>query len=73
MTPPAFYTRAKVKAMVDENAARFEQVERATQELKEMLLRNQKEHREQMARLMETILQMEKKRKQIAKSPTQEK
>ena len=39
--------------MADENAARFEQMEQTTQELKEMLLINQEEHREQMANLME--------------------
>ena len=44
--------------MVDENAARFEQVEQTTQELKEMLLKNHEEHREQMASLMELVLQM---------------
>ena len=46
--------------MADENAARFEQMEQTTQELKEMLLKNQKEHREQMANLMEMVLQLTK-------------
>ena len=46
--------------MVDENAARFEQMEQTTQELKEMLLKNQEEHREQMANLMEMALQLTK-------------
>ena len=32
--------------MADENATRFEQMEQTTQELKEMLLKNQEEHRE---------------------------
>ena len=34
-------------------------MEQATQELKEMLLKNQEEYREQMASLMEIVLQME--------------
>ena len=38
--------------MADENTAWFEQMEQTTQELKEMLLKNHKEHREQMASLM---------------------
>ena len=46
--------------MADENAARFEQVEQTTQELKEMLLKNHEEHREQMTSLMEIVLQMTK-------------
>ena len=46
--------------MADENAARFEQMEQTTQELKEMLLKNQEEHCEQMASLMEIVLQMTK-------------
>ena len=46
--------------MADENAARFEQMEQTTQELKEMLLKNQEEHREQMANLMEMVLQLTK-------------
>ena len=46
--------------MADKNAARFEQVEQTTQELKEMLLKNHEEHREQMASLMEIVLQMTK-------------
>ena len=46
--------------MDDENAARFEQMEQATQELKEMLLKNHKEHREQIASLMEIVLRMTK-------------
>ena len=46
--------------MVDENAARFEQVEQTTQKLKEMLLKNHEEHREQMASLMKIVLQMTK-------------
>ena len=44
--------------MADENAARFEQMEQTTQELKEMLLKNHEDHREQMASLMEIVLQM---------------
>ena len=46
--------------MADENAARFEQMEQTMQELKEMLLKNQEEHREQMANLMEMVLQLTK-------------
>ena len=46
--------------MADENAARFEQMEQTAQELKEMLLKNQEEHREQMANLMEMVLQLTK-------------
>ena len=46
--------------MADENAARFEQVEQTTQELKEMLLKNHEEHREQMTSLMEIVLQITK-------------
>ena len=46
--------------MADENAARFEQMEQTVQELKEMLLKNQEEHREQMANLMEMVLQLTK-------------
>ena len=46
--------------MADENAARFEQMEQTTQELKEMLLKNQEEHRKQMANLMEMVLQLTK-------------
>ena len=42
--------------MADENAARFEQVEQTTQELKEILLKNHEEHREQMTSLMEIVL-----------------
>ena len=42
--------------MADENTARFEQIEQTTQELKEMLLKNHEEHREQMASLMEIVL-----------------
>ena len=42
--------------MADENAVRFEQMEQTTQELKEMLLKNQEEHREQMTNLMEMVL-----------------
>ena len=61
MAPPTrhrFYTRAKARVMVDENAARFEQMEQATQKLKEMLLKNHKDYREQMASLMKIVLQM---------------
>ena len=46
--------------MANENAARFEQMEQTTQELKEMLLKNQEEHREQMTNLMEMVLQLTK-------------
>ena len=46
--------------MADENVTRFEQMEQATQELKEMLLKNHEEHREQMASLTEIILRMTK-------------
>ena len=46
--------------MADENAVRFEQMEQTTQELKEMLLKNHEEHHEQMASLMEIVLQMTK-------------
>ena len=46
--------------MADENAAQFEQMEQTTQELKEMLSKNHEEHREQMASLMEIVLQMTK-------------
>ena len=46
--------------MADENAARFEQMEQATQELKEMLLKNHEEHREQIVSLMEIVLWMTK-------------
>ena len=46
--------------MANENAAQFEQMEQITQELKEMLLKNHKEHREQMASLMKIVLQMKK-------------
>ena len=46
--------------MADKNAVRFEQVEQTTQELKEMLLKNHEEHREQMDSLMEIVLQMTK-------------
>ena len=46
--------------MADENVAQFEHVEQTTQELKEMLLKNHEEHREQMASLMEIVLQMTK-------------
>ena len=55
-----FYTRSKARAMADENTARFKQVEQTTQELKEMLLKNHEEHREQMASLMELVLHMTK-------------
>ena len=48
--------------MTDENTARFEQMEQTTQKLKEMLLKNHEEHREQMASLMEIVLQMTKKK-----------
>ena len=48
-----FYTKAKARAMAIENAARFEQMEQAIQELKEMLLKNHEEHHEQMTSLME--------------------
>ena len=44
--------------MANENAAQFEQMEQTTQELKEMLLKNHEEHREQMASLMKIVLQM---------------
>ena len=44
--------------MADKNTVRFEQVEQTTQELKEMLLKNHEEHREQMASLMKILLQM---------------
>ena len=46
--------------MANENATRFEQMVQAKQKLKEMLLKNHKEHREQMASLMEIILWMTK-------------
>ena len=55
--------------MADENVARFEQMEQATQELKEMLLKNHEEHREQMASLMEIVLRMTKG-KVITKGPS---
>ena len=35
-------------------------MEQTTQELKEMLLKNQEEHQEQMANLMEMVLQLTK-------------
>ena len=57
-TSHRFYTRSKARAMADENAPRFEQMEQTTQELKEMLLKNHEEHREQMASLMKIVLQM---------------
>ena len=62
-TPPTshrFNTRSKARAMADENASRIEQMKQTTQELKEMLLKNQEEHREQMANLMEMVLQLTK-------------
>ena len=59
-TTHRFYTRSKARVMADENATRFEQMEQTTQELKEMLLKNHEEHREQMASLMEIVLQMTK-------------
>ena len=37
-------------------------MEQTTQELKEMLLKNHEEHREQMASLMEIVLQMTKRK-----------
>ena len=46
--------------MIDENATRFEQLEWATQELKDMFVKSQEEHREQMASLMEIVLQISK-------------
>ena len=46
--------------MADENVARFEQMEQTTQELKKMLLKNHEEHHEQIASLMEIVLQMTK-------------
>ena len=46
--------------MADENATRLEQLERATQELKDMFVKSQEEHREQMASLMETVLRISK-------------
>ena len=46
--------------MADENATRFEQLERATQELKDMFVKSQEEHREQMASLMDIVLRISK-------------
>ena len=48
--------------MTDENVARFEQMEQATQELKEMLLKNHEERREQMVSLTEIVLRMTKRK-----------
>ena len=59
-TKHRFYTRSKARAMVDENAIRFEQLEQATQELKDMFVKSQEEHHEQMVSLMETILRISK-------------
>ena len=48
--------------MDDENAIYLERMERAQQELREMLLKSQKEHREQMEKIMETVLICQKKK-----------
>ena len=60
-TTHRFYTRSKARAIANENAAWFEQMEQTTQKLKEMLLKNHEKHREQMASLMEIVLQMTKR------------
>ena len=58
--PHRFNTWAQAKTMIDENVAQLEKIERDQHELRELLVRNQEEHQEQLAKMMEMMVAISK-------------